>query len=150
MPVEMISGLWYGYELDSKNITFLINKNIDCIINCTKNIGFIKKYECEKIRIPIEDDNTYKSLKNNAIILDYLDDTVNFINNKLNNGENILIFCKSGTQCSPAIISAYIIKYCQVSVEMALKYVRSKNDNAFKKCVFFCNALEKFRLKINK
>ena len=42
MASEIIPNLWLGNILDSRNKTFM--KDIDVVINCSKNIPFYSKF----------------------------------------------------------------------------------------------------------
>ncbi len=100
-----------------------------------------KNYKYDYIIIPIENEG-------NNLLLNYLFDAVNFINERLLNGNNIFVFCKNGIQCSPIIMVAYLIKYAKISSELSIKYVLSKNTNLFKNNIFYLPLIDNFIKKL--
>tara|TARA_B110000037_G_scaffold211660_1_gene263467 strand:- start:2235 stop:2648 length:414 start_codon:yes stop_codon:yes gene_type:complete len=118
MPNEILPGIWIGYGNDINNEKFILQKNINCIIstvNINKNI--------EVIHIPIEN--------NNKLFIEYIYDIVNFIYKKYINYKNILIYCKNGTQLSPSIVVCFLVKYCDIDIENAIKFIKTKSNKSF-------------------
>lgn len=58
---DIFGKLFLGDINDSKNEQFLLNNNINVVINCSKEIAF---YKMEKIRVELDD-----SLQNDDIFL---------------------------------------------------------------------------------
>ena len=69
--------------------------------------------------------------------------------NPMNNGENIIIICKSGIEFSPYIILSYIIRYGLVNPDIAVKMIRTKILEAFKEGFKFSEAITRFQKKIS-
>lgn len=135
MLTEVITNLWLSdYNSIKNNVDFLENKNIKLIINCSKTIPF-KKFmkKCKLIRYEMDDHgkiNFNKLFKINQMIYNYL-----------NKNLGILCFCFEGIQCSPCIISSYLIHYGKMDTSQITSSLQSKNckifnpNNNFKLCL---------------
>ena len=135
---EILTGLWLGNILDSKNIEF-VNK-MDIIINCSKNIPFLLE-TTKNIRIPV-DDNLEESEKKR--LLKFLPKITSFIHNRLQEHKKILVHCHAGKQRSVSVIVAYLIRFLKMSLEKAHLLVKTKRSIIFTPCVNFNSALVKF------
>ena len=94
---QIIPNLYLG------NYCSLFLKEYDLVINCTKDLDF-SFINCEKIRIPIEDNYIFK----NNDILKYID-CLDKIDEYLNKNKKVLVFCKFGFQRSTTIILLYLL-----------------------------------------
>ena len=135
MPNEILPGIWIGNGKDIYNNNFLINKNINCIISTVN-----KDKDIELIYLPIED--KYE------LFIEYIYDIVTFIHKKNIEYKNILIYCKTGKQISPAIICCYLIKYGKLSQEKAINTVKTKSNIAFVESCKLKDQLNKFMKNI--
>ena len=131
--IEIIPNLYFG---DNKNV------NVNCIVNCSKDLSFLGKYK--EYNINISDNlEKYEIIK----MYEYLNETVEFINDNLINNKSILVYCENGNQKSPTIIAAYLIKYGNMSYLNAIKSIRSKYNTAFYPSINFENSLAMFESK---
>lgn len=123
--VEIIPHLWLGNVKASHNLNFLKVSNITCIINCTKNFDFYDKLPAntQKIRIAISDTGTEEA---NRALYSLLDKAVTYIQRQLIKGNRVLVHCYAGKQRSPAIVAAYLIKYCEWSTDEVLTLMNEK------------------------
>ena len=151
MVCEILPNIWIGNKKDASDINFLINKGIKCIINTTKTCPYpdFKNYVLEKIRIPLNEMDSNNNVKNNVDMYDYLLNLTEFIKDKNSNFKPILIFCTDGIQRTPTIIAAYIIRYGNVTIDFAIKSIKSKYINSFIDEIYFYIALQKFYIYIN-
>ena len=108
MANEILTNLWLGNIIDSRNIDFL--NNIDIVINCSKNIPFSNKQN-QQIRIKVDD-----NLEKNEIVnmYKYLDAITEYIHKSLVNSKRIFVHCYAGKQRSATVICAYLMKYPSV------------------------------------
>lgn len=146
MIVEIIPNLWICNYNDIKKITnFYKDKNINLIINCSKNIPFKKNMNIDNIKLiryDIEDDNkieSEKTYKINKLIYNYLQ-----------KNKGILCYCYEGTQCSPTLISTFFIQYANLEVNQITKSLQSKNKLIFKDNNNFESSLGKYKYIISK
>ena len=111
MPIEILNGLYLGSKNDAFNIDFLVSRNIDCIINTTNDVQFIKnsgKIQC--IRVPISDNfPDSEKEKHNREYYYHLDQLSKVIDLKLQQNCNILVHCKHGKFRSTCLIIAYLM-----------------------------------------
>lgn len=84
--MEILPHFWISDNL--KNINFVLKKNIKVIIILSRYKKFIKNFNDEQIRIPLEKFDNIK-LRNNTIY-QHLFDVTSFINQKINENKKIL------------------------------------------------------------
>ncbi len=146
---EIVPNLWLGNIKSSRNKQFLHEHEINCIVNCTKNYDFDQEAmlpSTQKIRIAISDTGTEQA---RTAFLEVVDKAVTFIYRCLIKGDRILVHCYAGKQRSPAIIVAFLIKYCEWSVKEALDAVNKQMQSHWPIEVdHYIAALEKYRTDI--
>ena len=91
--VEIFSDLWIGSSLNGNNYEFQQLNNISCLVNCTKDLNFLGKYQEYNVMLKnnmelYEIDKMYK----------YLIEVTEFINENLLNNKSDLIYCEDGIQ----------------------------------------------------
>ena len=142
MCVEIISNLWIGNFKEIRNKDFYKDKNINFVINCTTDLPFLKTMsDCKKIRYSINDTS---SIENNFL---YKLNTK--IHNYLSKNLGVLIYCHSGSQCSPMVITSYLIQYSKINLDNIIQSVQNKYMNAFNQENNFKIILEKYYFFIN-
>lgn len=143
MTIEIISRLWISDYKVSKNNDFLVNKNIKILINTTEDIPFyksLKDIDIKYYRLPITEDMNYKKLNK---ILD-------IIYKNINNKKSVLIYCNSGLQLSPTLISFYLIKYANIDIVNIENIMKSKKKEIFNPDNNFKHLCEKYIHYTNK
>jgi len=121
---EILPGLWIGDRNDALNTKWLKQNKITAIINCTKSTPFPTAYTdlTHILRVPIQDNLESEEINKmqkylypvSLKIAEWLPD------------HNILVHCYAGRQRSASIILAYLIKYGELTLELAIEYLRSK------------------------
>lgn len=145
--VEILPNLWLGNIKASRNRDFIVTNKINCVINCTKNYDFDQEAllpDTKKIRIAVSDTGTPEA---NRAMLSLLDRGVTYIHRQLVRGDRVLVHCYAGKQRSPAVICAYIIKYCEWPVDKALAVVGKLWNNVYPD--HYLDALQSFEIKTN-
>ena len=121
MLVEIIPNLWLTDYKTFKNPDLLNNIDINLIINCSTNIPFkkhMKKENIKLIRYEIDDNSIIdynKTFKINKLIFKYL-----------SQNKGVICYCYEGKQCSPCLISTYLIQYSKLEVNQITKSLQSK------------------------
>ena len=138
--IEILPNLWIG------NIDILKYKeklNIDYIINCSKDLHFLGKYNNYK-------DGIKNNLEKYEIIkmYEYLSETTEYIYKNLLNNKKVLVVCDTSNQKSASVIAAFIIKYGIMDLNSTIKSIRSKHNSAFYPSIDYINSLEMFESKI--
>jgi protein-tyrosine phosphatase len=135
MKTEIISGLWISSINEIKKSKFLINKNLDFVVNCTSlnidnYISIIEEQHEKSIRyinIPIRD--IPADVKKNSILLvDNMNDITNMIHKYIANNKNVIIVCDTGLHASLTISICYLIRFGKINLEYASIAIRSKNN----------------------
>lgn len=144
MATEIISGLWISNEESALNETFLDSKHIKVIINVSEDIPFVnkKRYVCH--RLAINDNPAYTGAEDNFMMYNAFLKIVDYIHECLTKQINVLVHCHAGKQRSATLVCAYIMKYAQVPMVTAIKYIRSKRDICFTPDANFSDALRKY------
>jgi hypothetical protein len=125
---EILPGLWLGDIKASLDTTFLRDKQIQCIINCTDRHPFAEDSIIKvKHRLSIKDNLDINGMAKLYQSLDHLCDQIktNIISH------NILIHCYPGKQRSTTIIIAYLMKYGHMDLQSAMIAIKSKNPDIF-------------------
>ena len=135
---EILSGLWLGNILDSRNQEFI--NLMDIIINCSKDIPFISK-ETKNIRIPVDDNLEAKEIVN---MYKFLPKITEYIHSSLKKNKTILVHCHAGKQRSASVIVSYLVRYLNISLDKAISLVKTKRNIIFKPCTNFRSTLIKF------
>ena len=137
---EILPNLWLGNILASRNSKFFIDNNINVVVNCSKDIVFSSK-NTKNYRITVDDNLKEKEI---SIFFEYLEKIIPIIHNHLINNDIILIHCYAGKQRSASIISAYLMKYSNMSLKQSIEVIKTKRLIAFTPEINFMNALTKF------
>ena len=101
---EVLSGIWVSDVQLLQNRDFMIDNQIDIILNCTQYYDF-PSVEAQKIRLPfspnVSDETNLQMLKQNKTkIIDFLRQHME--------DHNILISCYDGLSISPMIVALLI------------------------------------------
>ena len=143
---EILPGLWIGDAAAAKNLRFLKNKNITCIINCTENIPFLEDdLIVHKIRLSVKDNLEKAEITK---LYKLLNSTINKIYSILPD-HRILIHCQAGRQRSATVIAAYLMKFGNLSKKEAIEVLQSKRLTCFRPGVNFEPALDRFQTDCN-
>ena len=142
--MEILPHFWVSDKI--KNINFIKNKNIKCIIFLSKYLDYYKNIDNEQIRIPLDITNNNKN--DNIIVYQHLYDTTNFIFEKIYNNKNILVIGNEKDESYLYLfILSYYIRYGKLDIKNSLLFLETKiKMNYFN----FNEALFKFYNEINK
>lgn len=136
---QIIPCLWISNRGVANNYNFNKEKNIDCVINCIKDLGFVEsEYEYGRSEI-LEKINSY------------LYEVTEFMNKRILEFKNILVYCKTGRDTSYLVVLAYLIKYGKIPFKSLVNLIETK----IPKCRTFDNmllqiAIEEFEKQIFK
>lgn len=144
MACEIIPNLWLGNVLDSRNAIFM--RNIDVVVNCSKNIPFYSK-TAKNVRIKVDDDLQKEEIIN---MYKYLDNATQLIHNCLLNNKTVFVHCYAGKQRSATVICGYIMRYMNLSYKETTELVRTKRFIIFTPLPNFDEALKHYDIKLNK
>ena len=123
---ELLSGLWIGDTdiLNSKQ--FMIDNQIDIILNCTQLFDFPDLENIQKIRLPFSND---KNSDTDLILLRQNKNKIlSFIRDNIID-KNILIVCYDGKSISPFIVFLYIAEYSKIDKRSIYNIMLTKDSN---------------------
>lgn len=116
---QIIDNLWIGSISSSCNREMLHEYKIETLISAflgsTANFPFDFNYERAKLR-DIENEN----------IIEDIYRLLPIIHNDLLNGNGVMCFCMFGKSRSVSIVTAYLIKYKNMTTEEALEFIKKK------------------------
>lgn len=133
----ILENLYLGDRLNAFNSTFIQNKGINIIVNCSKDIPNVYQDnpEITYYRVPVEDNLQENEL--NAFYF-YCKGLLPFLYNEYISGKRILIHCFAGMQRSAGLMLLFLIyfhkkKYnIDLSISDAKFFILSKRPVAFK------------------
>jgi len=121
---HIIDNLYIGSAYNAANYHMLKQLNIGLIINVTSEISNYYPEDFEYHKIEIEDINEHS-------LIHSFEETFNIINNysgsdEINDSKNIMVHCYMGASRSASVIVVYLIKKYNMSLDEAIKYMKSK------------------------
>ena len=122
----IIPYIFLGNELSSLDTKFLEDNEIELVINCSKDLKFNQEYDCEKVRIPIDDNKFFK----NNDIFKYLN-IIEKIDEFVKNRKKILIHCRIGSQRSATILLYYLINKKNLTYNEGISIIKQKRPICF-------------------
>ena len=123
---ELLSGLWIGDTdiLNSKQ--FMIDNQIDIILNCTQLFDFPDLENIQKIRLPFSNDKN--SDTDLMLLRQNKNKILSFINDNIND-KNILIVCYDGKSISPFLVYLYIAEFSKIDKRSIYNIMLTKDSN---------------------
>jgi len=107
------------------------------VVNCSKDLPFVSDYG---VRIPIDDDLSDEAIHG---LLSSLPSVLESIDCVLRNNGRVVVHCWAGQQRSAAVMAAYLMKK-GMSLDDAIRYIKTKKKDAFINSVNFMPALKIF------
>jgi len=144
-PTEIIPNLWFGNITSSTNNDFKSLITVNNLINCEKDLHYLGNYK--EYNEPLK--KNFQMFEINKMD-EYLDECTEFININLKNNNTVFVLCDNGTQKSPTIILAYLIRYAKLSIESAIKCIKTKNNKVFYPSIEYIYSIKKFYERYNK
>jgi protein tyrosine/serine phosphatase len=147
----IIPNLYLGNIKAANDIDFLKKYNILAIVNCTENDNFSNYFKDKlKFRLCIKDSkdaNNMNKFQNDII------DSINFIEESLNNNKPVFVHCYWGLMRSATVIAAYLIKKYNISKLDAINIIKEQRPMSLSSIYNFNEILDfvenKYVNKIN-
>lgn len=137
---QIIPRLWLGNFESSQNFEFITDKDIDVVINCTKDLPFLPVTNVYKYRVPVND-----NLEDSEIVAmgHFLEHIVPVIDKHYRNGHKILVHCAAGIQRSAIVVLCFLCKKYRCHPQKAFHLIKRRRPIAFSP---FMNFSHSFRL----
>ena len=142
---EIIPGLWLGNFTSSRDETFLKEKNIETVFNCTKDLPFSPIIR-NRYRVPVDDNLQEEEIRN--LQLWSYEVTYKLIQ-EMKKGKPILVHCAAGMQRSAAVTAMYLIATHRMRPEQAKTYIQNKRPIAFRPGANFSRSIDGFYKSFN-
>lgn len=148
---EIIPNLYIGNINSAKDKSFIKNKKINVIINCTNSIPnyFQFNTDIEYHRLSVDDSLLDKDIEIMSVALPKY---VKIINDALLQKKSVLVHCYAGRQRSACLIAAYLIYKYKYSIDEAYQFIILKRKEAFHygRSFNFHRSLVNYKKNINK
>jgi protein tyrosine/serine phosphatase len=142
---EIIPGLWLGNFASSRDETFLKEKNIETVFNCTKDLPFSPIIR-NRYRVPVDDNLQEEEIRN--LQLWSYEVTYKLIQ-EMKKGKPVLVHCAAGMQRSAAVTAMYLIATHRMRPEQAKTYIQNKRPIAFRPGANFSRSIDGFYKSFN-
>ena len=142
---EIIPGLWLGNFASSRDETFLKEKKIETVFNCTKDLPFSPIIR-NRYRVPVDDNLQEEEIRN--LQLWSYEVTYKLIQ-EMKKGKPILVHCAAGMQRSAAVTAMYLIATHRMRPEQAKTYIQNKRPIAFRPGANFSRSIDGFYKSFN-
>ena len=125
---QIIQNVYLGNINCANNQQFLIDNNIQSIINCTMNEPFNEYFDTKsKLRLTINDS---KESENIDQFKKQIFEAIYFIENSLSNDKPVYIHCYWGLMRSATVVAAYLMKKYNMPKDDAISIIREKRSCA--------------------
>jgi protein-tyrosine phosphatase len=115
----VLPNIYLGNIYNARNYYKLVDINIGLVVNCTEEISDYFPDSFRYIRAPIRDSS------GSSISL-YIDNIVDMVYNflKENPNKSVLFHCYMGSSRSASFLLAYMVKYMDIDLESATKFIK--------------------------
>lgn len=135
---QILPRLWLGNFESSQDIGFLCQNQINVIINCSKDLPFLKINDVYKYRVPVHDNLQPEEIQ---LMTQWLYKIVPLIDSHYKQGRHILVHCAAGMQRSAIIVASYLCKYHFKDPRIAIKHIKSRRPIVFTPAMNFKRSL---------
>ena len=125
---QITPRLWLGDFQSSQDVNFIKGHRITVVINCTKDLPFLKLPGVYKYRVPVNDNLQPSEIQ---AMTGWLDQILPLIDHHYQLGRIILIHCAAGMQRSAIVMLSYLYQYHTHDAGQALLTVKSRRPIAF-------------------
>lgn len=119
---EITPGLFLGEVVSALNIEDLEEHGISAVVNCSTSARNCFN-ELDYFNVSVLDSGDVKSVSQLA---SNLHPSAEFINEKLEGGQRVLVHCHRGLSRSPTIIAAFLMLFKNFTLEEALFKINQK------------------------
>lgn len=127
---EIIPNLWLGSEDAALSTSFVTEKKIKGVINCTPSVpNKFKVHGVHYTRVSLDDSLKIKDINKMTLYLPYIVQQLRNIHHKKKH--KVLVHCHAGMQRSAIVVAAYLVQYYNKTPSEAIKYIISKRPIAF-------------------
>ncbi|XP_042887935.1 dual specificity protein phosphatase 18-like [Penaeus japonicus] len=108
---------------------------ITCVINCTVELPAVPLDGVEVVTVPVSDAAA-------SNLSSYMSDIADKIEDERRRGGRVLVHCVAGVSRSPALVLAYLVKHCDMSLREAFQHARKARPNIRPNAGFFSQLIE--------
>ena len=124
----IVPNLYLGNILGANNTEFLINNNIQSIVNCTKNEPFNEYFDNKyKHRLAIDDSRDDENI---SIFKREIIHAINFIDKSIEEDKAVYVHCYWGLMRSATVVAGYLIKKYNLTTEEAINIIKEQRPKA--------------------
>ncbi len=136
---EILPGLWLGNAAAARDKTFFLEKKIQSVFNCTKDLPFLPG-PWTKHRVPVDDNLRAEEIRNLEL---WSVEIVYKILHASREGP-VLVHCAAGMQRSAASVAMTLIAKLGMTTDQAVIYIKERRPIAFTPAINFEKAIRSF------
>jgi hypothetical protein len=137
---EIIPGLWLGNRVAALDPSWLGEKGIKCVFNCTKDIPFVESTQ-RKYRVPVDDNLQAEEIRNLEL---WSYEVVFKMTREYKTGQPLLVHCAAGMQRSAACVAMFLMATRNMTPDEAIAFIRERRSIAFQPSANFYPSMEGF------
>ena len=139
---EILPNIWLCDLEAATNKSFIRERSIKIIFNCTKNLPFVDIEAIKKYRLAVDDSGSDIDIEEMTIALPQM---TNLLGIAYSCNIPTIIFCYKGRQRSATLIAAFLMEKTGIEWMNAVKMIQSKSPLAFKPEINFAKSLKQFK-----
>jgi hypothetical protein len=137
---EIVPGMWLGNRNAALDPSWLEQKGIKCVFNCTKDIPFVPSTQ-RKYRVPIDDNLEPEEIRNLEL---WSYEVVYKMTREYKTGQPMLVHCAAGMQRSAACVALFLMATRNMTPDQTIAYIRERRQIAFQPSANFRQSMEGF------
>ena len=143
---EIVPRLWLGNAKAAHDNTFLQEKGIITVFNCTKDIPFNPLMK-RCYRVPVDDNLKAEEIRNMEL---WSFEIMSKLSREYKEGRPILVHCAMGMQRSAAVVAMFLITTQKITYEDAINKIREKRPIAFMPMANFGPAIKGYETSLQR
>ena len=143
---EIVPRLWLGNAKAAHDTSFLREKGITIVFNCSKDIPFHALMK-NCYRVPVDDNLQQAELRNLEL---WSFEIIAKLSREYKTGKPILVHCAAGMQRSAAVVAMFLIASMHISSDAAIEYIRERRPIAFMPMANFGPSIKGFEYSLQK
>jgi hypothetical protein len=135
---QILPRLWLGNKGAALDPTWLREKKITTVFNCTKDIPFAKEV-LHQYRVPVDDSTMQEDIQK---MTDWSPEIIYKLMAEYNQGATILVHCYAGIQRSAAVVAMFLMTLTRQPMSVIIPYMRHCRPIVFSPAMNFAQSIQ--------